>query len=580
MKGISMRQKTGYFLVLGLALLLWQNIMAAEPSVLLKAMQTELDRSYKALAHADEIPLYYLSYHATDKATRDITATYGAIASDNDSHERIFDLDLRVGNNRMDNTKEIRDENDYYFYGDDSYTKLPLEDDPLAIRTVIWEKTDEAYKQALERYTKVKTSEQVLAEREDTSADFSQETANKFIGQPANATMDADAWKERLRTWSAIFKEYPFVQTSAVEIMLTNDNRYFVDSDGSALQTGQSYARLFLRCAGSAPDGMEIDRYQSFDSDTPDGLPTGPEIEENIHRIIEELRVLINAPLAEPYTGPAILVNRASGVFFHEIFGHRIEGHRQKSENEGQTFARKVNTPILPSFLSIYDDPTTRQFNGQFLRGYYLYDDEGVKSEPVTVVENGVLKNFLMSRSPINNFAHSNGHGRMQGGSSVVARQGNLMIKSSKQYPFDSLLTMMVAECKRQGKPYGLIFYDISGGFTQTGRYGPQSFKVIPLLVYRYYADGRPMEAIRGVDIVGTPLSSFEKIIATGDDPKTFNGTCGAESGWVPVSATSPSILVSQVEVEKKSKEQEKPPILPPPYNPLKPKGITIGEAQ
>ena len=575
-----MRLKTGIILMMLTLVISGTSAWTAEPSVLLKAMQTELDRSYKALSHADDVPMYYLSYHVTDTDTRDISATYGAIADDNSHRDRILDLDLRVGDYQMDNTKELRDNNDYYFSDDDSYTRLPLEDDPLAIRTVIWEKTDEAYKQALEKYTKVQTSEQVLAEREDTSADFSHEIANKFIGQPAYVTFDSDAWKERMRAWSAIFKEYPFVQTSGVQLLVTNDNRYFVDSDGSALQTGQTYARLFLRCSGSAPDGMQIDRYQSFDSDTPDGLPAGPEVEENIHRIIEELRVLINAPLAEPYTGPAILVNRASGVFFHEIFGHRIEGHRQKSENEGQTFARKVNTQILPDFMSVYDDPTMHDFNGQFLRGYYRYDDEGVKSEPVTVVQNGVLKNFLMSRSPIKNFDHSNGHGRMQGGNSVVARQGNLMVKSSKEVPFDTLLSMMVAECKNQGKPYGLIFYDISGGFTQTGRYGPQSFKVIPLLVYRYYADGRPMEAIRGVDIVGTPLSSFEKIIATGNDYKTFNGTCGAESGWVPVSATSPSILVSQVEVEKKSKEQEKPPILPPPYNPLNPKGIEYEEAQ
>lgn len=228
---------------------------------------------------------------------------------------------------------------------------------------------------------------------------------------------------------------------------------------------------------------------------------------------------------------------------------------------------------ILPEFISVYDDPTIKEFGGIFLRGHYLYDDEGVKTSRVAVVENGILKNFLMSRSPINNFPNSNGHGRKQAGRQVVARQGNLMIESSREFPFDTLMAMLVRECRQQGKPYGLIFYDISGGFTSTGRYGPQSFKVLPLLVYRVYADGRPPEAIRGVDIVGTPLSSFDKIVATGDDYEIFNGTCGAESGWCPVSATSPSVLVSQVEIEKKIKQQEKPPILPPPYEPSKPQG-------
>jgi hypothetical protein len=178
------------------------------------------------------------------------------------------------------------------------------------------------------------------------------------------------------------------------------------------------------------------------------------------------------------------------------------------------------------------------------------------------------MKNFLMSRSPISDFPRSNGHGRKQAGRRAVSRQGNLVVESDREYPFDTLLAMLAEECEQQGKPYGLVFYDISGGFTQTARYGPQSFKVLPLLVYRYYADGRPPEAIRGVDIVGTPLSSFEKIIATADDYEIFNGTCGAESGWVPVSAVCPSILVSQMEVEKKMKEQDRPPVLEPPYHP------------
>jgi predicted Zn-dependent protease len=444
----------------------------------------------------------------------------------------------------------------------------------LAIRTIIWKNTDDIYKAALERYTKVKTNEQVLAEREDTSADFSTEKANAFIGNTVASDLDAKVWKERLKKWCAIFKDYPFVKTSSVELSLANDNRYFVDSDGALIQAGQTYARLIVNCSGAAEDGMEIERYRTFDAESPEGLPVGDEVDKSIYKLIGELDTLLHAPMAEPYSGPAILVNRASGVFFHEIFGHRIEGHRQKSEMEGQTFARKVGQQILPDFISIYDDPTLAQFNGTFLRGHYLYDDEGVKSQRVPVVESGILRNFLMSRSPIKNFPVSNGHGRMQAGATVVSRQGNLIVQSTRQYPFDTLLKMLRDECQKQGKPYGLIFYDISGGYTQTGRYGPQSFKVIPLLVYRYYADGRPAEVIRGVDIVGTPLSSFEKIMATGNDYDIFNGTCGAESGWVPVSGVSPSILVSQVEVEKKMKEQEKPPILKPPYEPKQPKGV------
>jgi TldD protein len=565
-----MKHNKPFFPAVVIVLLLIPSLLfAAKESPLVSAMKKELDRSFGVLKSADEIPLYYLSYHASDLLRKEIAAEYGAITTDEDTHERILDIVCRVGDHKLDNTHEIRGEWDYGYYSRNRIN-LPLENDELAIRTIIWQNTDEEYKRALERYTKVSTNEQVLVEKEDTSADFSVEKSNIYAGKPVAVSFDSQAWKEKLKRWSAIFKEYSFVQNSSVQLLLSNDNRYFVDSDGARIQTGQSYARLFLRCSGACDDGMVINRSQSFDATTPGGFPAEAEIEDNIYRLIEELRSLLNAPPAEPYTGPAILLNRASGVFFHEIFGHRIEGHRQKSESEGQTFARKLGESILPDFIDIYDDPTMKEFDKNFLRGYYLYDDEGVKSERVTVVDKGVLKNFLMSRSPINNFPHSNGHGRKQPGRQVVARQGNLIVESSRQFPYDTLLTMLIDECRKQDKPYGLIFNDISGGFTMTGRSGPQSFKVIPLLVYRIYQDGS-LEAIRGVDIVGTPLSSFEKIMATGDDYDIFNGTCGAESGWVPVSAVSPSILVSQVEIEKKAKEQEKPPILGPPYKPANP---------
>ena len=544
---------------------------AADQSPLLQAMKTELDRSLTALGHADEVPMYYLSYDAVDLEKQIIAASYGAVNENSHTRDRLLDIDCRVGDFGLDNTREIRGEYDFSWIFESDSIRLPLDNDELAIRTIIWQNTDEAYKLALERYTKVKTNQQVLVEEQDTSADFSQEQPHVYLGETAGVTLDTLAWRERVRKWSAIFKGYPFVEESAVRVTVTNDNRYFVDSDGGLIQSGQSYVRLSVNCSGTAEDGMSLYRYENFDAASPEGMPAEETVVESIHRLVDELKALLSAPLAEPYSGPAILVNRASGVFFHEIFGHRIEGHRQKSESEGQTFARKVGEKILPDFISVYDDPTLTNFGGTFLRGHYLYDDEGVQTQRVAVVENGVLRNFLMSRSPVNNFPHSNGHGRKEPGNGVVARQGNLVVESSHAVPFDTLLAMLAEECRKQNKPYGLIFNDISGGFTQTGRYGPQSFKVLPLLVYRYYADGRPPEVIRGVDIVGTPLASFEKIIATGDDYEIFNGTCGAESGMVPVSATSPSILVSQVEVEKKMKEQEKPPILKPPYSPRNP---------
>jgi predicted Zn-dependent protease len=203
--------------------------------------------------------------------------------------------------------------------------------------------------------------------------------------------------------------------------------------------------------------------------------------------------------------------------------------------------------------------------SGVDLNGWYEYDDEGVAGKPVKAVENGVLKSFLMSRSPIDGFDHSNGHGRRQPGLEVVSRQSNLLVTSTKSVSDQRLRQMLVEEIKRQNKPYGLYFEDIQGGFTTTQRSGLQAFKVIPVIVYKVYADGRPDELIRGADIVGTPLASFAKILATSDKTDVFNGYCGAESGSVPVSAVSPAILISEMEIEKKDQSQDLLPLLPSP---------------
>jgi predicted Zn-dependent protease len=539
--------------------------LASQESVVVKSMEKELNRCFEKLSSVQPHPLYYLGYEITEIEETRLSSSLGTIIEDKKKNLRYLDVDARVGNNQLDNTHEIRGEIDYLSLMPRE-VQISVEDNEAAIRQRLWLETEKRFKEAQDRYTKVLTNKAVKVEEEDLSDDFSIEEPQIYVEEPAKIEFDPAPWKAKLRKFSQVFKEYPEILNSTVFLGVKCLNRYIVNSEGTRIQTGDRYVRLHLSCQGKADDGMELRRSENFDADDPDKLPTDEEVLEAIHRMVNELLALKEAPLVEPYAGPAILVNRASGVFFHEIFGHRIEGHRQKSEMEGQTFAKKVGEKILPEFISVYDDATKKEYNGTFLRGYYKYDDEGVKSQKVTVVEDGVLKNFLMSRSPVEGFLKSNGHGRREYGRQVVARQGNLIVESQKTVSYDRLKEMLIEECKEQGKPCGLIFEDIAGGFTTTQRYGPQTFKVIPLLVYRVYSDGRPDEVVRGVDIVGTPLASFTKIIATGDDYDVFNGTCGAESGWVPVSAVSPSILVSEIEVEKKMKGQEKPPILPPPY--------------
>jgi TldD protein len=377
--------------------------------------------------------------------------------------------------------------------------------------------------------------------------------------------VDRKVWERKVRKYTAPFQHFGNVYDATATLSANQDTRWFVSSDGAAIQTSQTYYRLYVSAFSKADDGMELPRYESWFSFTPEGLPDDAAVLKAVNAMIADLEALRRAPIVDPYTGPAILSGRATAVFFHEVLGHRIEGQRQKSETEGQTFKKMVGQPVLPEFLSVVFDPTLHRYGGTDLAGSYDYDDEGVKARRVSAVDAGVLQSFLMSRTPIDGFANSNGHGRAQPGFTPVARQSNLLVLNSRPVPRERLRSLLVEEIKKQGKPFGLLFEDIAGGFTLTGRMIPNAFNVLPVMVYRIYPDGRE-ELVRGVDLIGTPLTVFSKILAADDETAVFNGICGAESGSVPVAAAGPAILVEQIEVQKKPKSQERAPILPAPF--------------
>jgi TldD protein len=421
------------------------------------------------------------------------------------------------------------------------------------------------YRAAARRLIEIKSDAQVKVAEEDQSDDFSIEEPSIKEDLPPQLKRPDEEWRNRVRAWSGEFQKYPGVLSSSVALVVERETKYLVSSDGSRLAHGRTFARIGIVGHGKASDGMDLSAYESFEGTDLGRLPKPDVIEAAVKKVANDVSNLLRAPTVDPFIGPAILSGRAAGVFFHEIFGHRIEGHRQRDEAEGQTFTKSIGSPVLPEFLSVVFDPTRKSVGSVDLNGSYSYDDEGVKAHPLTLVENGVLKTFLMSRTPVKGFDHSNGHGRRQPGLEVVSRQSNLLVESKKQVSDAHLREMLVDEIKRQKKPYGLYFQEVTGGYTSTQRRGLQAFTVIPLIVYKVYPDGRPDELVRGVDIVGTPLASFAKILATSNTVDVFNGFCGAESGSVPVSAVSPALLVSEIEVQKKSHSQDRPPFLPRP---------------
>ncbi len=431
---------------------------------------------------------------------------------------------------------------------------------------VLWELTDREYKRAAPAYLNVKTNTAVRAEEEDKSPDFSKEAPQTHTGEPLVVPgFDRAAWEGEIRRLSGNFRKYSDVFFASVTLQVQNGKSRLVSSEGAAIATPSASTRLVMEAQTRADDGMELLRVETFQAPSAAGLPSEAELNAKIDKMAEDLRALRKAPVAEPYDGPALLSGRAAAVFFHEVLGHRLEGHRQRDEDEGQTFTKKVNQEVLPKFLSVADDPTIHEVGGVKLAGTYEYDNEGSPAQRVEVIQDGILKNFLMSRMPIKDFSVSNGHGRNQPGLMPTGRQGNLIVTSTQSVSEAQLRQKLIDEVKKQGKPYGLYFDDIQGGFTLTTRSLPQAFQVLPVIVYRVYADGRPDELVRGVDIVGTPLAALTRIVTTGDQQHVFNGVCGAESGSVPVAAVAPAMLFSEMEVQKRAHSHERPPILPPP---------------
>jgi TldD protein len=494
-----------------------------------------------------------------------VEAANGATTEPHRGHERIADIDIRVGSPQLDNTHKIRDAG--WFDSDDrTLLSLPLtEDSEPAIKQAMWRAFDDGYRSAVKRLMKVEANQSVKVAQQDLSDDFSAAPTANFSKAIPEFNIDADQWRNQLRASSARLADIEHVEDSNLGLIATLRVRTIVTTEGTRIEVPKTLFRISAWAKTTAADGMELSISEYVDARSTDGLPSAQEFDHLIDSLVQRLAELQTAPVVEPATAPAILRGRAAAVFFHEVLGHRVEGHRQKDEDEGQTFTDKIGEIVLPSFISVYDDPTITSIDGVDLNGSYTYDNEGVKAQRVTIVERGILRNFLTSRSPIEGFPQSNGHGRREPGNAVVSRQGNLIVEAHQQLNDSALRARLFKEIRRQRKEYGFIVDDITGGFTFTGRVTPNAFAVQPVTVWRVWADGRPDELVRGVDLIGTPLTTFKQILAASNQREVFNGSCGAESGWVPVSATAPSLLIGEIEIQRSEKEHDRPPLLPPP---------------
>jgi len=537
----------------------------AAASPLQDAMVAEMERADEAFSKLEHPP-HYIALTVEDQHSVQVSGMAGTVARSSEEAGRYLDVVLRVGTPELDSTHQLRG---FSALEGESRGRVQLAlTDGWPLRHSLWQELDQRYRDARERIVVIDANRRVKVEEEAPAADFEPREAVVDTLEVPPLELDTAAWEGVVSTISERLERSPAVHAASVDVGAGRVVRTFVDTEGTRLVHGRVHARVSITAQSTVDDGDIVSVFRAIDVADPADLPGQAELMGWAEEVVDELVARRDAPRGEPYSGPVLLGGQAAGVFFHEVMGHRVEGHRQKREDEGRTFAEQIGKPVLPEWLDVYDDPTIERLVDTDLNGHYAYDNEGVPAARADLVDAGNFVGFLMSRSPIPGFDTSNGHGRRSIGNWPTARMGNTIIDNSRPVPAADLRKGLLRQIRDQELEYGYIVDEIEGGFTTTGRVTPNAFNVRASRVRRVFADGRPDQLVRGIDLVGTPLVAFGNIIAAGDDPAVFNGTCGAESGWVPVSAVAPSLLFSKLEFQLKEKGQERPPLLPKPQLP------------
>ncbi len=536
---------------------------AAPDDWVLRAMTRELERNRERLRLEGYDAPYFIAYSVRDLDRTYVSGKAGAVFQSNRSRNRFVNVEVRVGDYSLDSSQD----EEALFNPSQKYVPNnlgPIERSEEALRRVLWLLTDFQYKAALVSYLKVR-GKLVNEPKARTTGSMTREEPVRLVEQAGPFSFDRASWERAVRRLSGAFQDYPEVFDSSVEVSATRLVRTMVTTEGTVVRTVDDYVMVLASALVRADDGQLLEDAVYHYGRTPADLPAPERIEAEVRAMAERLCRLRRAPVLDPATVPVLMSPEATGVFFHETIGHRLEGQRQEDEEEGRTFKGHLGRKILPDFIAVYDDPTLPAWDGTPLNGHYRVDDEGVRATRAVLVEGGVLRGFLLSRRPVEGFERSNGHGRSDGFQRPVGRMATLVVQGTDPVSPARLREMLLEEVRRQGKPYGLIIETIAGGSTNTSTYGYQAFKGMPRVAYRVDAETGDVTLVRGVEIVGTPLSSINKIVATSDRYGVFNGYCGAESGSVPVSTVAPEMLFAEVELQRSQEAKERAPILPAP---------------
>ena len=537
-------------LIIGLYLFSATNLCAQAYSgdKLVNILRNEAQFYLDKLKDREE-PAYFISFRVVDEKQTFLSSEFG-LSSSRTLHKRSLTPHVRVGNRQTDNYSK-----DYVFYNFSHSFDLPLDsDNEYAIKEAIWTGMKEQYKEGKEAYQKYMTSRKTNKSDLDTIPSFAQAPTEIYYEKPYSekeTAIDEIYFEKYLNDVSRIFKEYEELTTGNAALDYRIVRTTIVNTEGTVVAQNRKSFVVTMQATAKADDGTDCTLNESFFAYSADKLPNKAEMEEKARDLANRVMALSKAPVADAYAGPAILSGKAAAVLFHEVLGHRLEATR--SEFINNNLAGFQDKQMTSSSIQLYMDPTLKTYKGRDLDGFYLYDDEGVKAQRVQCIENGCLKQYLTSRTPAGEFNTSNGHARAEAGKNPSPRQSNLIVETTEPYSETELRGMLIAELKRQGKEYGYFFRNVDGGFTNRGSFrNTNLFNVNPTEVYKVFADGRKDQLVRGVTLIGTPLTVFTNIKAAGGESQVFSGYCGSVSGKVPVSGTSPYIYVSLIETQGK----------------------------
>ncbi len=518
---------------------------AAAGDALLEALLTELDRSKAQLKIEQVQAPYYIEYRVNDVDDYDAEAAFGALRESQRVRLRILRVVVRVGDYKQDS---------YFGQGMGETNILPLDNDPIALRHQIWLTTDEAYKAAGQALAEKQAEMKRFSADPNPVDDFSKETVVTALDPIVSLKIDQAGWNKTLEDMTNLYRQYPELQSVSASARFSAINEYFVDSEGTVTRNGKTTYNLQLNSSAQAEDGMRLSRNPYWMVGRAEELPSREKLLGDVKQALETVIALRKAPIVEEeYRGPVLFAPDAADDVIASLVGSNVVGRKPQPGRPNRTvgaFATSYKTRVLPSFLSIIDDPTLKDFQGHSLVGSYDVDNEGVKAKTVNVIENGMLSNYLLGRQPVRDFPASNGHGRAAPGSFPSPSLGVLLLKSADAQAPDDLKKKILQMVTEQGKPYAYRVDTLGPGNS-------------PRLLYRVFADGHE-ELVRGAVFSELDVRALRSnLIAVGNDPLVSN-----RSGGVPTTIICPSLLFDELEVKRADTSKDKLPEYPAP--PLK----------